>query len=73
MREDEVRFFSEGIEVVGILRCPAGDGPFPGIVQGPGWLGLKDAQAVSPLPRSPHQGGLCRAHLRLPGIRRLGR
>jgi dipeptidyl aminopeptidase/acylaminoacyl peptidase len=49
VREETVEFLSEGTRVVGILRLPdAGDGPFPAIVQGPGWLGLADAKAYVP-------------------------
>ena len=46
MRSEAVSFFSEGAKVAGILRLPdeAGSGPRPGIVQGPGWLGLKDSK-----------------------------
>ena len=46
MREERVSFFSEGERVAGILRLPdsADAAPYPGIVQGPGWLGLKDAK-----------------------------
>ncbi len=44
MREQRVSFFSEGTRVAGILRRPdVQAGPGPGIVQGPGWLGLADA------------------------------
>ena len=49
MREESVEYLSEGTRVAGILRLPdAGDGPFPAIVQGPGWLGLADAKAYVP-------------------------
>lgn len=48
MREQRIEFFSEGMRVAGILRRPDADGPGPGIVQGPGWLGLKDAQLYVP-------------------------
>lgn len=48
MRTETVSFFSEGTEVAGILRLPDGDGRYPGIVQGPGWLGLKDARLYLP-------------------------
>ncbi len=48
MREQSVEFFSEGTRIAGILRTPDGDGPYPGIVQGPGWLGLKDAKLYLP-------------------------
>lgn len=49
MREDRVEFFSHGHRVVGLLRCPdEGAGPFPTIVQGPGWLGLAGAKTYEP-------------------------
>ena len=48
MREERVEFLSEGTKVVGWLRLPDGDGPFPAVVQGPGWLGLADAKAYVP-------------------------
>ena len=49
MREENVEYLSEGTRVAGILRLPdAGEGPFPAIVQGPGWLGLADARAYVP-------------------------
>ncbi len=46
MREERISFFSEGERVAGVLRLPAAAlaPPYPGIVQGPGWLGLKDAK-----------------------------
>ena len=45
MREEIVHFYSEGAKLQGLLRLPdEGDGPWPGIVQGPGWLGLHDGQ-----------------------------
>lgn len=45
MRTYEVRFYSEGARVAGLWRTPDSfDGPRRSIVQGPGWLGLKDAQ-----------------------------
>src|SRR5690606_21286061 len=44
MRTTEVSFYSEGERIAGLWRTPdEGDGPFRAIVQGPGWLGLKDA------------------------------
>jgi dipeptidyl aminopeptidase/acylaminoacyl peptidase len=49
MREDRVEFYSHGQKLVGSLRTPdAGDGPFPAIVQGPGWLGLATARTYRP-------------------------
>lgn len=45
MRTSEVTFFSEGERISALWRTPDGDdGPFRTIVQGPGWLGLKDAK-----------------------------
>jgi len=46
MRTEKVNFYSEGDKLVGDLYLPDSDQgkPFPGIVQGPGFLGLKDAK-----------------------------
>ena len=46
MQEQEVFFYSEGTRVAGLLRTPdsASDEPMAGIVQGPGWLGLRDSK-----------------------------
>ena len=50
MREEKVSFYSEGDQISAILRLPDGSSsePWPGIVQGPGWLGLKDAKLYLP-------------------------
>jgi dipeptidyl aminopeptidase/acylaminoacyl peptidase len=41
----QVEFFSEGERIAGLWRTPdAATGPVRAIVQGPGWLGLKDAK-----------------------------
>jgi hypothetical protein len=41
----QVEFFSEGERIAGLWRTPDGaSGPLRAIVQGPGWLGLKDAK-----------------------------
>lgn len=49
MRETRVTFYSEGEQIVGLLRQPdSGSGPHRGIVQGPGWMGLKDAKLYLP-------------------------
>jgi pimeloyl-ACP methyl ester carboxylesterase len=49
VKESLVSFYSEGETLQGILRTPdTGDGPFRGIVQGPGWMGLKDANLYLP-------------------------
>jgi dienelactone hydrolase len=44
VKETTVTFFSEGDEISALWRTPDMDGPFRAIVQGPGWLGLKDAK-----------------------------
>ena len=46
MRTEKVSFYSEGIKLSGVLYLPDADQakPYPGIVQGPGFLGLKDAK-----------------------------
>jgi dipeptidyl aminopeptidase/acylaminoacyl peptidase len=48
MREEMVQFFSDGDPVAGILHSPDGPGNGAAIVQGPGWLGLKDAKLYLP-------------------------
>lgn len=45
---ETVVFYSHGSKVVGTLAWPDRmDGPVPAIVQGPGWLGLRDAKLYS--------------------------
>jgi dipeptidyl aminopeptidase/acylaminoacyl peptidase len=45
MQTTAVEFFSEGERISALWRTPDGaDGPLRAIVQGPGWLGLKDAK-----------------------------
>lgn len=45
MRTTDVSFYSEGDLISGLWRTPDdGDGPYRALVQGPGWLGLKDAK-----------------------------
>jgi uncharacterized protein len=49
MREERVWFYSGTDRVAGILRRPEGlAGPLPTIVQGPGWLQLKEAKRNRP-------------------------
>jgi dipeptidyl aminopeptidase/acylaminoacyl peptidase len=49
MREERIEFSSHGSRLVGFLRTPdEGDGPYPTIVQGPGWLGLAEAKTYLP-------------------------
>jgi fermentation-respiration switch protein FrsA (DUF1100 family) len=53
VRQETVNFYSEGIKLKGLLRLPdTGSGPWPGIVQGPGWLGLHDAKLYERYHRS---------------------
>ena len=53
MRQETVGFYSEGARLKGLLRLPdEGSGPWPGIVQGPGWLGLHDAKLYERYHRS---------------------
>ena len=45
MKSTEVEFTSEGDRIAAIWRTPDEvTGPLRAIVQGPGWLGLKDAK-----------------------------
>ncbi|QKG24263.1 alpha/beta hydrolase [Actinomadura verrucosospora] len=45
MRTEEIGWYSEGDRISALWRTPDdGDGPYRAIVQGPGWLGLKDAK-----------------------------
>jgi dipeptidyl aminopeptidase/acylaminoacyl peptidase len=45
MRSTPVTFYSEGRKISALWRTPDdGAGPFRAIVQGPGWLGLKDSK-----------------------------
>ena len=49
MQEQTVEFFSDGSRMSGILRTPDDMiARCPAIVQGPGWLGLKDAKLYLP-------------------------
>jgi len=44
MQTTPVEFYSEGDRLAGLWRTPDEPGPYRAIVQGPGWLGLKDAK-----------------------------
>ena len=49
MAVEEVRFYSQGSAIAGTLKVPdEGTGPFPAVVQGPGWLGLRGARLYHP-------------------------
>ena len=54
MKEESVSFYSAGERVAGLLRSPDDtDGlPLPAIVQGPGWLQLKEAKRNLPYHRA---------------------
>jgi pimeloyl-ACP methyl ester carboxylesterase len=47
---EDVRFWSHGCRLAGTLMTPdvASSGPFPVIVQGPGWMGLRSARLYRP-------------------------
>lgn len=59
MREEKVYFYSEGERVAGLLRLPddADRSPYPAIVQGPGWLQLKEAKRNPPYHQAFTQAG----------------
>jgi fermentation-respiration switch protein FrsA (DUF1100 family) len=50
MATEQVRFYSHGIALAATLMLPdrAVGGAVPAVVQGPGWLGLRDAQLYQP-------------------------
>jgi dipeptidyl aminopeptidase/acylaminoacyl peptidase len=49
MTVEEVRFHSGDAGLAGTLKLPPdGSPPFAAVVQGPGWLGLRDANAYKP-------------------------
>ena len=51
MAREEVRFYSHGAALAGTLLLPdaaSAEAPVPGVVQGPGWLGLRAARLYQP-------------------------
>lgn len=51
MERRDVRFYSHGTRLAGTLRLPSGasaEHPVGAVVQGPGWLGLRDAKLYEP-------------------------
>jgi len=49
MTTEEVRFFNAGSTIAGTLKLPdVGSPPYPAVVQGPGWLGLRDGKNYVP-------------------------
>ena len=61
MREEKVEFYSEGARISGICRTPDRDSgkPRPAIVQGPGWLGLKDSNLYVRYHEALTNAGFC--------------
>jgi uncharacterized protein len=59
MRTEQVEFYSDGVRVRGLLRLPdvMPEEPLPGIVQGPGWLGLAEAKTYEPWHHGLTQAG----------------
>ncbi len=60
MRVEDVSFYSEGDRISAILRLPdnPADDPYPAVVQGPGWLGLKDARLYLPYHEALTDAGI---------------
>lgn len=61
MPKEEVRFYSHGAALAGTLTTPDGassEAPVPAVVQGPGWLGLRDAQLYRPYHDALLQSGI---------------
>jgi hypothetical protein len=50
MATEQVRFYSHGAALAGTLMLPdtTPEQPVPAVVQGPGWLGLRDAKLYQP-------------------------
>ena len=48
MNVQELTFHNRGAKLAGTLKVPDGSGPFPAVVQGPGWLGLRGAKLYEP-------------------------
>jgi uncharacterized protein len=59
VREEAVGFYSEGQRVAGLLRLPddVSAAPYSAVVQGPGWLQLKEAKRNPPYHRALTEAG----------------
>ncbi len=58
MRVEQVSFHNAGARLAGTLLQPdLADEPRPGIVQGPGWMGLRDAKLYLPYHEALTQAG----------------
>lgn len=58
MRTEHVEFFSGAERVRALWRTPDDEGRHPAVVQGPGWLGLKDARDYERYHRGFTEGGI---------------
>jgi uncharacterized protein len=61
MRTEQVRFYSHGAALAGTLMLPDDanpEAPVPGVAQGPGWLGLRDAKLYQPYHDALLQAGI---------------
>ena len=59
MTTEEVRFHHAGCVLAGTLKLPdAAAGPVPAVVQGPGWLGLRDARVYRPYHDALNAAGI---------------
>ncbi|HEX6444747.1 MAG TPA: alpha/beta fold hydrolase [Streptosporangiales bacterium] len=58
MRTEHVEFFSGAERVRALWRTPDAEGRHPAVVQGPGWLGLKDAKDYERYHRGFTDGGI---------------
>ena len=59
MTVEEVAFYSAGCRLAATLKLPVvGEPPFPAVVQGPGWLGLRDARLYHPYHASLLAAGI---------------
>ena len=60
MREETVHYYSQADRVVGTLYLPgeAENGPYPTIIQGPGWMGLRSARLYRPYHRAFLEAGM---------------
>ena len=59
MNVQEVRFHHRGAVLAGTLKLPNGhEQPFPAVVQGPGWLGLRGAKLYEPYHEALLEAGI---------------
>jgi dipeptidyl aminopeptidase/acylaminoacyl peptidase len=59
MRSEDVQFYSHGSRLAATLMHPdSGAPPYPAVVQGPGWLGLRDAKLYRPYHDALTEAGM---------------